>query len=44
VDPSKRHAELVILKGDLVVMIHLNAPGADLERLRPFAKRILKNV
>ncbi len=43
VDPAKGHVELIILKGDLVVMIEFDAPGADLEKLHLFARRILEN-
>lgn len=43
-DVAKSQAELVVLKGDLIVAIHWHAPGANLEKLRAFARRILESL
>ena len=43
-DSAKGHAEVVVLKEDLVVAIQFHSPEADLDRLRRFARRILKRL
>ena len=43
-DSAEGHAEAVVLKGDLVVVFQFHSPDADLDKLRLFAKRILKSL
>ena len=44
IDSAEGHAEVAVLKGDLVAVIQFHSPDADLDRLRRFAKRILKRL
>jgi hypothetical protein len=44
VDTTAEHVELIVLKGDLLVVIQFDEAGTDLDKLRAFAKRILKKL